>query len=328
MAEFENPQDLVNAARQARAAGYRKMDAYTPFPVEGLADALQLGSTQVPLIVLIGGIIGAVAGYGMQYYISAVDYPLNIGGRPFNSWPQFVPVMFETTVMGAALTAGGPFTLNYVLPMRYRFSINGLPEGFYVRAARYGDVDVLVDEPRDETEAPRVPHLNVAQSREVLQPGPDAENPLTRDEDVHSAERLRSEHIGSSDEDQARGAVGHAALPSIPLADGPHAAVSSLALMSLANPSALCLAFARITAKPMEASFPYMGISILYATRVAVGPSDSGGSVVMVLTRSLRRPSWPSATETRRRGSSISVTETFMRNDTARNDTFAVAATR
>jgi hypothetical protein len=116
MAEFENPQDLVNAARQARAAGYRRMDAYTPFPVEGLADALQLGSTRIPFIVLIGGIIGAVLGYGMQYYLSAVDYPLNIGGRPYHSWPAFIPVTFEMTILVAGLFA--------VLGM---LALNGLP---------------------------------------------------------------------------------------------------------------------------------------------------------------------------------------------------------
>lgn len=119
MAEFENSQDLVNAARQARAAGYRRMDAYTPFPVEGLAEALQLGSTRVPFIVLIGGIIGAVLGYGMQYYLSAVDYPLNIGGRPYHSWPAFIPVTFEMTILVAGLFAVlGMLALNG-LPMPY-----------------------------------------------------------------------------------------------------------------------------------------------------------------------------------------------------------------
>ena len=119
MAEFENPQDLVNAARQARAEGYRKMDAYTPFPVEGLADALELGSTRVPLIVLIGGLIGALLGYFMQYYLMAVDYPVNVGGRPYHSWPSFIPVTFEMTVLVAGLSAVlGMLALNG-LPMPY-----------------------------------------------------------------------------------------------------------------------------------------------------------------------------------------------------------------
>ncbi|MGH7823999.1 MAG: DUF3341 domain-containing protein [Candidatus Binatia bacterium] len=119
MAEFENPSDLVTAARQAREAGYRKMDAYTPFPIEELNEALGLGRTWVPFIVLIGGLIGAVGGYFMQYYISAIDYPLNIGGRPLHSWPAFIPVTFEMTVLVAGLAAVlGMLALNG-LPMPY-----------------------------------------------------------------------------------------------------------------------------------------------------------------------------------------------------------------
>ena|SRR5919109_1793647 len=119
MAEFENPQDLVVAARQARAAGYRKMDAYTPFPVEGLSEALELGSTRVPTIVLIGGLLGAALGYSMQYYLMAVDYPVNVGGRPLHSWPAFIPVTFELTVLLAGLAAViGMLALNG-LPMPY-----------------------------------------------------------------------------------------------------------------------------------------------------------------------------------------------------------------
>jgi hypothetical protein len=119
LAEFDTPADLVSAARQARAEGYRKMDAYTPFPVEGLADALELGSTKVPLIVLIGGLLGAAIGYGMQYFLMAVDYPLNIGGRPYHSWPAFIPITFEMTVLVAGLSAVlGMLALNG-LPMPY-----------------------------------------------------------------------------------------------------------------------------------------------------------------------------------------------------------------
>lgn len=119
MAEFDNPSDLVAAAHQAREAGYRKMDAYTPFPVEELNDALGLGRTWVPFIVLIGGILGAALGYGMQYYIAVIDYPLNIGGRPLHSWPAFIPVTFEMTVLVAGLFAVlGMLALNG-LPMPY-----------------------------------------------------------------------------------------------------------------------------------------------------------------------------------------------------------------
>jgi hypothetical protein len=119
MAEFDNPSDLVAAARKAREAGYRKMDAYTPFPVEDLAEALGLGRSWMAPIVLIGGILGAALGYYMQYYIAVIDYPINIGGRPLHSWPAFIPVTFETTVLVAGLAAVlGMLALNG-LPMPY-----------------------------------------------------------------------------------------------------------------------------------------------------------------------------------------------------------------
>jgi hypothetical protein len=119
LAEFDNPTDLVNAARQAHAAGYRKMDAYTPFPIEELNEALGLGRTWVPAIVLLGGITGALLGYFLQYYISVIDYPLNIGGRPLHSWPAFIVVTFELTILCAGLFAVlGMLALNG-LPMPY-----------------------------------------------------------------------------------------------------------------------------------------------------------------------------------------------------------------
>ncbi len=105
MAEFEKHEPLIEAARRAHKAGYRRMDAYTPFPVEGLAEALGRDATAVPAIVLAGGIIGGCSGYFMEWYAMAVDYPINVAGRPLNSWPAFVPVTFELTVLGAALAA-------------------------------------------------------------------------------------------------------------------------------------------------------------------------------------------------------------------------------
>ena len=116
LAEFDNPSALVAAAREAHAAGYRRMDAYTPFPVEELNEALGLEHTGVAAMVLIGGITGAVLGYLMQYYVAVIDYPLNIGGRPLHSWPAFVPVTFELTILCAGLFA--------VLGM---LALNGLP---------------------------------------------------------------------------------------------------------------------------------------------------------------------------------------------------------
>lgn len=119
MAEFDSADKLVAAVSRARAEGYRRIDAYTPYPVEGLADALEFRWTWVPPLVLAGGTIGAISGYLLQYYTSVVAYPLNVGGRPLNSWPMFVPVVFEMTILVAALFAVlGMLALNG-LPMPY-----------------------------------------------------------------------------------------------------------------------------------------------------------------------------------------------------------------
>jgi ActD protein len=119
LAEFNTPDELLAATQRAYEAGYRQMDAYTPFPVEGLAAALGFQRTRLPLIVLLGGIVGGLGGYLMQYWIAAIDYPLNIGGRPVHSWPSFIPVTFELTILGAALAAVlGLLALNG-LPMPY-----------------------------------------------------------------------------------------------------------------------------------------------------------------------------------------------------------------
>jgi hypothetical protein len=105
MAEFDDPNALVAAAHRAHHEGYRRMDAYSPFPIEELHEALGMHHTRLPLIVLIGGVLGCLGGYGLQYWVSAVAYPLNVGGRPLNSWPAFVPVTFECTILAAALAA-------------------------------------------------------------------------------------------------------------------------------------------------------------------------------------------------------------------------------
>lgn len=120
MAEFRTPTDLVAAAHRAYEAGYRRMDAYTPFPVGGLAEVLGFHERRLlPGLVLAGGLVGAVGGYALQYYAAVVAYPLNVGGRPLNSWPAFIPVTFETTVLVAAFTAVlGMLALNG-LPMPY-----------------------------------------------------------------------------------------------------------------------------------------------------------------------------------------------------------------
>jgi hypothetical protein len=119
MAEFEDPNALVAAAQHARLEGYRRMDAYSPFPIEELHEALGLPPTRLPLIVLIGGLVGAIAGYGLQYWVSVIENPLNIGGKPLHSWPAFIPITFETTILLAALSAVlGMLALNG-LPMPY-----------------------------------------------------------------------------------------------------------------------------------------------------------------------------------------------------------------
>ena len=116
MAEFKTPQDLLSAAERARQAGYRRLDAYTPFPIEELSQALGHGPSRVPLLVLIGALLGGAGGYALQYWVAAVAYPMNVGGRPFNSWPAFIPVTFEMTILVAGLFA--------VLGM---LALNGLP---------------------------------------------------------------------------------------------------------------------------------------------------------------------------------------------------------
>jgi Protein of unknown function (DUF3341) len=120
MAEFENPEMLRAGAERAHAAGYRRMDAYSPFPIEGLAEVIGFKRTQLPLIVLIGGILGGIGGFTLQYWTSVIDYPLIVGGKPYNSWPAFIPVTFETTILGAALAA--------VLGM---LGLNGLPMPYH-----------------------------------------------------------------------------------------------------------------------------------------------------------------------------------------------------
>jgi len=113
LAEFNNPEDLLAAARRAREEGYTRLDAFTPFPVEDLADAIGFHKTRVPLITLIGGLIGCSGGFYLQYYPNVIGYPLNLGGRPYYSWPAFIPVTFELTILCAALaTVFGMLALN------------------------------------------------------------------------------------------------------------------------------------------------------------------------------------------------------------------------
>jgi len=119
LAEFETPQALVEAATRVRDAGYRRIDAFTPFPIEELSDAIGFRDRRLPMFVLLGGATGTVVGLALQYWVSAMAYPLNIGGRPYGSWPAFIPVAFETTILFAAFAAViGMLALNG-LPMPY-----------------------------------------------------------------------------------------------------------------------------------------------------------------------------------------------------------------
>jgi hypothetical protein len=119
MAEFDNPSDLVAAARLTHEAGYRRINGYSPYPIEELSEAIGFTRTSLPLIVLIGGILGGLGGFFMQYWMEVIDYPLNVGGKPFNSWPAFIPITFECTVLVASFAAVfGMLALNK-LPQPY-----------------------------------------------------------------------------------------------------------------------------------------------------------------------------------------------------------------
>jgi hypothetical protein len=119
IAEFSTHEELVHAAEKAYERGFRKMDGYAPFPVEGLAEALGK-KTRLPLLVLIGGIVGGLSGYYMQWDANVISYPINIGGRPLNSWPAFIPIVFELTVLAAALTA-----------FFFSLGLSGLPKPYH-----------------------------------------------------------------------------------------------------------------------------------------------------------------------------------------------------
>ena len=139
MAEFPDPTSLVLATRKTHEEGYRVMDAYSPFPIHELIDAFKAHDHRVQRNVLVGGIFGMVAGFGLCYWVSTIAYPLNIGGRPFNSWPSFIPVTFELTILFASFAAVLSWILLSGLPMPYhpvfnvpRFAEIGSDKGFFL----------------------------------------------------------------------------------------------------------------------------------------------------------------------------------------------------
>ena len=120
LAEFDTPEELLSAAERVRDAGFKRADAYAPFPVHGLTEAMGFGKTRVPLIVLVAGIIGGLSGFMMCVYANVYSYPMNIAGRPLNSWPSWIIITFECTVLCAAFSGG--------LGM---LALNGLPQPYH-----------------------------------------------------------------------------------------------------------------------------------------------------------------------------------------------------
>ena len=119
MAEFDSASDLVAAARKTHESGYQKIDAYSPFPVEELSEAIGFHTNRVALVTLIGAITGGISGYLMQYWMNAVNYPVIVGGKPPHSWPAFIPITFEMTILFGGISAVlGMLALNG-LPMPY-----------------------------------------------------------------------------------------------------------------------------------------------------------------------------------------------------------------
>ena len=139
MAEFNDVTGLVQAAKRAREEGYQTVDAYTPFPVHELFEALDLNDRRLPLLVLLAGIGGCLAGFGLCYWVSVIAYPMNVGGRPFNSWPSFIPVTFEVTILLASLTTVLSLIVLNGLPMPYhpvfnvkRFAEHASQDGLFL----------------------------------------------------------------------------------------------------------------------------------------------------------------------------------------------------
>lgn len=169
LAEFDSAQSLLDAARQVHAAGFTKTDAFSPFPIHGLAESLGFRDRRLSPIVLCGGIIGALAGYGLEYWTQVIGYPMNIGGRPYHAWVAFIPPAFETTILFGAFTAG--------LTM---LAMNGLPQPYHpvFNAARFDrasqDAFFLVIEATD-------PRFDLAQTRAFLS-GLHAREVVTLDE--------------------------------------------------------------------------------------------------------------------------------------------------
>jgi hypothetical protein len=120
VAEFDDPTDITIAAQRVKDAGFTRFEAYSPYPIEELSEIVVKRNTGLPWLVFLGGAIGFLTGLGLQYYTHVIDYPINVGGRPLASWPSFIPVTFELTILCASLTA--------VFGM---IALNGLPQPYH-----------------------------------------------------------------------------------------------------------------------------------------------------------------------------------------------------
>lgn len=186
MAEFVTAEEILEATRRARRAGYREMDAYTPYTVEGLAAELGQRHTRIPSIVLIAALVGAFVGYLMQHYTMAINYPLNVGGRPYVSWPVFMPITFEVMVLVASLGAFFGWLFLCGLP-RPHHPVFNVPR--FARASQ--DRFFLCIEASD----PRFDRLGTTEFLASLKPhGEIIEVPLEHEEESKAVELAREEH--------------------------------------------------------------------------------------------------------------------------------------
>lgn len=153
MAEFHSAEELLEAAKLTYQAGYRHLDAFSPFPIEGLADAIGFHRTRLPVLVLLGGLFGCCGGFFLQWWPNVVGYPLDIGGKPFDSWPAFIPITFEMTILCAAITATfGMLALNG-LPAPYHPAFN-VPRFALATRDRFF-LMVMADDPKFDPEETR-----------------------------------------------------------------------------------------------------------------------------------------------------------------------------
>jgi hypothetical protein len=167
MAEFPSADALIAAAHQVHEAGFQKVDAYTPYPIEAVSEALELPPSKVPLVVLIGGLLGGLGGYMLQYWSQVIRYPMNIGGRPVHSWPAFIVPTFECTILGASLAAVVGMILINGLPLPYHPVFN-VPRFALASRDRYFLVIEAVD-PKFDPDATRsfLAGLNASEVSEV-----------------------------------------------------------------------------------------------------------------------------------------------------------------